>query len=125
MQSIPSTFGTPGAAQHLLHLHPHLVPAVPTVPASPIPTHYVAVEGDAVGVEELDDGQKDLRLHVAQDEGALGWDAAGRVLTARQPLAEHPPESLAAARQHTAMRKHLLLLLAHHERHITAGERGP
>lgn len=95
------------------------------VPTSPIPTHYVAVEGDTVGVEELNDGQEDLRLHVAQDEGALGWDAARGVLAARWCLAEHATKHLAAARQHTAVCKHLLLLLAHHEHHIAAGERGP
>lgn len=98
---------------------------MPMFPTSPIPTHDVAVEGDAVGVEELDDGQEDLRLHIAQDEGPLGWDAAGSVLAACQPLAKHSLESLAAARQHTAVRKHLLLLPAHHERHVTVGERGP
>lgn len=125
MQSIPSTFGTPGAAEHPLTLHPPLVPPLPVVPASPIPAYNVAVEGDAVGVEELDDGQEDLGLHVAQDEGALGWDAARRVLAACWPLAKHPLESLAAARQHAAVRKHLLLLLAHHECHVAVGERRP
>lgn len=98
---------------------------MPTSPTRPIPTHNVAVEGDTVGVEELDDSQEDLGLHIAQDEGSLGWDAAGGVLAACQPLAKHSLESLAAARQHTAVRKHLLLLPAHHECHVTVRERGP
>lgn len=124
-QTISSNFGTHRAAKHPLPLHPPLVPPMPIAPTSPIPTHDVTVEGDTVGVEELDNSQEDLRLHIAQDEGALGWDAAGGVLAAHWRLAEHPAERLTAARQHTAVRKHLLLLPAHHKHHITVGERGP
>lgn len=82
MQHISPTFSTPGAAKPSPPLHSPLVPPKPTAPTSPIPTHDVTVESDAVGVEELNDSQEDLGLHVTQDEGALGWDTAGGVLAA-------------------------------------------